>query len=756
MSAWKQKYKAFKQQWVSKPLFARFRKALPPLSDTEQQAIQAGTVSFEKTLFQGAPDWKALKALPEPLLTGEEEAFLAGPVENLCQMLDDWKITSELKDLPPEIWATIKREKIFGMIIPKEYGGLGFSALGHSSVITKIASRSGTTAVSCMVPNSLGPGELLMAYGTPEQKNHYLPRLAVGEEIPCFALTGPEAGSDASNIPDVGVVKKGQHNGKEVIGIELNFDKRYITLAPIATVMGLAFKLFDPDHLLGPNKDIGITLGLLPTNHPGIRLGTRHNALDLPFMNGPVRGNNVFIPLDWIIGGVEMAGQGWRMLMEALSAGRGISLPALSTATGQVCYRMTGAYSLVREQFNTPLCAFDGVQAGLARIGGQAYILESMRQFVAGLIMQGQHSSVVASIAKYHMTEMARQVMNDAMDIHGGKGIMLGPHNYLARMYQGVPVSITVEGANILTRCLMIFGQGAFRCHPFVQDEMKAAALHETDPDQALENFDLLIEKHRNYLLKNGLKATFYGLTVGYFSKTHKGFGFKGVQKKMNWLSATLSFTTELALGILGGKLKRKELLSARLGDCLSTLFMCSAVLKYHQAQNNDASEDATATWALCSLLHQAEEALHGFYRNADHWVFKVVKWLMFPLGRRCHRPADDSHQTIVDAMCSNNELRDRLTALCYIEDSPQDAKGVVEMAFQQRLKIGPLLQKIQVAVRAKNIPKKMSLLDQASLALQQDIIDEAAFQEIKSYRALYQNAIAVDEFPQMRNKDAQ
>lgn len=752
--ALREKIQLAKRQWISQPLFGWFRRALPPMSVTEKQAISAGDVDFEQSLFQGKPDWVGLFDAPAVTLTEAETAFLNGPVSHLCKMIDDWKIVELTKDLPPEVWHFIKKEKFFGLILPTEFGGLGFSALAHSAIITKIASRSITAAVTCMVPNSLGPGELLHQYGTAAQKSYYLPRLAEGLEIPCFALTGPEAGSDASSMPDTGVIQKGIFENKEIIGILLNFDKRYITLAPVATVMGLAFQLSDPDHLLGDKIHLGITVCLIPTHHPGISIGQRHNPLDLPFMNGPIRGKNVFIPLDWIIGGPEMVGQGWRMLMECLAAGRGISLPALSTATAQVAYRMTGAYATIRRQFNAPLSTFDGVRAALARIGGYTYLLEATRLFVAGVVSQGKHPAVATSIAKYHMTELARKVINDAMDVHGGKGIMLGPHNYLARAYQGVPISITVEGANIVTRCLMIFGQGAFRCHPFVQAEMKAAELADTDPEKALDDFNQAVSQHQRYFFKNLGKTCLYALSVGYLAKGNRHSRFSRHIQKINWLSAGLALTADVSFAVLGGGLKRKELLSARLGDILSALYMSAAVIKFAQESDPQGEEQHYGTWVLQTLGYEAQEAFYAFFENAPHMVFKFLKWIVFPYGRRFSLPKDKLNKKLVQQMITNNPLRDKLTTLCFIEDNPDDAKGLVEMAFQSRLKNEPIFEKIQAAVKAKILPKKGGLLMQAEFAVKQKLISEAEFDSLKTYQMLYERAIAVDEFNPVSHKD--
>jgi acyl-CoA dehydrogenase len=502
-----------RRRLISRPLFAIFRQLLPPMSQTEREALEAGSVWWEAELFGGAPRWHRLMAIPPPALSPEEQAFLDGPVEELCRMLDDWDITHTRKDLPPEVWRFIKEKGFWGLIIPKRYGGLEFSAQAHSAVVMKVASRSIVAGVTVMVPNSLGPAELLLHYGTEEQKNYYLPRLARGEEVPCFALTNPEAGSDASSIPDRGVVCRGSHGGREVLGIRLNWEKRYITLGPVATVLGLAFRLFDPDHLLGEKEDLGITLALIPTDTPGIEIGERHNPLDIPFQNGPNRGRDVFIPLEWVIGGREGIGHGWRMLMERLAVGRGISLPALSTATGKFASRATGAYARIRKQFKLPIGRFEAVQEALARIAGYTYLMDAARTLTARAVDLGERPAVVSAIVKYQLTEHMRRVVNDAMDIQGGSGICLGPRNFMGRVYQAVPISITVEGANLLTRALIIYGQGAVRCHPYLHEEIRACA--EPDPSRALDAFDRALIGHIGFVIRNAARALALGLTDG-------------------------------------------------------------------------------------------------------------------------------------------------------------------------------------------------------------------------------------------------
>ncbi|MGB5591567.1 MAG: acyl-CoA dehydrogenase, partial [Gammaproteobacteria bacterium] len=507
-------FKPLRRTLLSAPLLAWFRKVLPPMSDTEKEAIDAGTVWWDADLFGGRPEWQRLLDTPPPALSDEEKAFLAGPVEELCAVLDDWKINQELNDLPPEAWEIIRKHRFFGMIIPKSYGGLDFSARAQSEVVMKIASRGSAAAVTVMVPNSLGPGELLLHYGTDAQKSHYLPRLARGEEIPAFALTGPYAGSDAGSMPDMGVVCKEEFAGRETLGFRVNWDKRYITLGPVCTVLGLAFKACDPDGLLGGEKNLGITCALIPAGTPGVTIGQRHDPASA-FHNGPNSGKDVFVPMDWIIGGQDQVGKGWRMLMDCLSVGRAISLPALGTAAGKMTSRMTGAYARVRKQFRTPIGRFEGVEEALARIGGITYRMDAARRMTAGALDRGEKPSVLSAILKYQNTEGMRKVVNDAMDVHGGRGVCRGPHNYLASAYDTVPIAITVEGANILTRSMIIFGQGAIRCHPYVLREMQAAA----DPDTArgLRVFDQALFAHLGFSASNKIRALVLGLTGARF-----------------------------------------------------------------------------------------------------------------------------------------------------------------------------------------------------------------------------------------------
>src|SRR6266446_3915657 len=605
-----------RRKLVTDRVLALYRRILPDMSQTEKEAIDAGTVWWDGDLFSGRPDFDKLLAVPEPRLSAEEQAFLDGPVEELCAMCNDWEITHELQDLPAHVWQFIKERGFLGMIIPKKYGGLGFSALAHSAVVMKLSTRSSAAAISVMVPNSLGPAELLLHYGTDEQKNHYLPRLAKGLEVPCFALTNPEAGSDAASIPDSGVVCRGMWQGKEVLGMRVTWDKRYITLGPVATLLGLAFRLYDPEKLLSSKEDLGITCALVPTHTPGVNIGRRHLPLNGVFQNGPNSGKDVFMPIDWIIGGQDYAGKGWMMLMNCLAAGRSISLPASSVGGAQALARATGAYARVREQFRTPIGKLEGVEEALGRIAANAYLMEATRVMTAGCVDAGEKPSVLSAIAKYHMTERARLCVNDAMDIHGGKGICLGPNNWVGRGYQVLPVGITVEGANILTRTLIIFGQGAIRCHPYVLREMRAAK--EMQGAAASIEFDDALTSHIGHVLRNGVRTFVYGLTHAAFAPVPRSGAveIRHYYRHVSRLSAAFAFLADVAMLAMGGALKRREKISGRLGDVLSMMYLVSATLKHYEDMGRIKEDLPLLRWAVRDALHDAQQAIDQVLSN--------------------------------------------------------------------------------------------------------------------------------------------
>jgi acyl-CoA dehydrogenase len=732
---------------VMRPLFAMVRGKLPPLSRTEREALEAGTVWWDGELFGGDPDWKKLLAQPRATLTPEEQAFLDGPVEELCGMLDDWRIVEELHDLPPEVWQFLRTKGFLGMIIPKRYGGLGFSALAHSQVIIKIASRSVTAVVTVMVPNSLGPAELLNHYGTEEQKDYYLPRLARGLEIPCFGLTGPDNGSDAASMPDTGVVCKGTFEGREITGIRLNWDKRYITLGPVATLLGLSFKLVDPDHLLEQGGE-GITLALIPAGTPGITIGSRHNALGIPFMVGPNQGRDVFIPLDWIIGGAAQAGNGWKMLMESLAAGRSISLPALSTGGGKLVSQAAGAYARVRRQFKLPIGKFEGVEEALARIAGNTYLMDAARTLTCSAIDQGERPSVISAIVKYQCTERMRSVLNDGMDVVGGSGICIGPRNLFGRTYQALPISITVEGANILTRTLIIFGQGVIRCHPFVLNEMRAVA----NPDRAkgLAEFDQHMGGHLAFGLSTAARAFFHGLTGGRLVPAPGGPAHPYYQA-VSRFSAAFALTADLSLLTLGGGLKRKEKLSGRMADVLSHLYLVSAALKQFEDHGRPAAELPLLRWSCETSLLQVEEGLDGLFRNLpSRPVAWLLRCLVFPTGRHLAGPSDHlGHQTAA-LLLEPSAVRDRLTSGIFLPMDGREPLKRMEEALTKVIAAEPVEKKLWAGAAAKVI-RPGSDGQMLADGLNAGVITVEEGRLLRDALEARREAVKVDDFPQVR-----
>ncbi len=717
-----------------------FKSVLPPMSSTEREAIEAGDTWHEANLFQGNPKWKELLANPKPQLSDVETKYLNDQVNTLCSMLDDWQITHKDLNLPENVWDYLKKCGILALHIPKRYGGLEFSALASSTIVQKISTKSLTAAVTVMVPNSLGPAELLLNYGTEQQRNQYLPRLAQGLEIPCFGLTSPVAGSDAGSITDEGIVTKAEFNGqKNVLGLRLNWNKRYITLAPVATLIGLAVKVKDPDHLLGQTVDLGITVVLLPADLPGIEIGKRHYPLNQAFMNGPIRGKNVFVPLDFVIGGKERIGHGWQMLVECLAAGRGISLPALGTATGKHCFRVSGAYAKLRQQFNLSIGKFEGVAEALARIGGFTYMLEATRLLTVGAIDRKHKPSVITAICKYHMTEMGRQIVNDAMDIHGGRGIILGPRNYLARMYEGIPISITVEGANILTRCLMIFGQGAIRCHPYVYKEMEAAI--NTDKEEGLRQFDKYFVKHVIYTAKNKLKLIWHSLTCTVFCQAPSKTMYKKYYRRLSYFSIALSYCADLSMLILGGNLKRKENLSARLGDVLSFLYIGSAVLKYAHDNGEPSEARPYVEWSLDYCLYRIQHSLEYFLVNFPlQIVGRPLLWLILPPWRKFRLPKDNLGLKISNHMLHPSSLRDRLTEHSYPIEK-------LEQAWLKMVELDHLLTKINQAQKDGTIPKGLSATDKIIQAQHTKVITAEEASALHEFEAMRLDILQVDEF---------
>jgi len=738
--------KPLRMRLVTRPFMKKYRKLLPTMSSTEKEALDAGTVWWDGELFTGGPNWQKLMSAKVPTLSAEEQAFLDGPCEELCAMLDDWDITHRRADMPAAVWAFIKAKGFFAMIIPRRYGGLEFSAYAHSCVLIKIASRSTTASSTIAVPNSLGPAELLLHYGTEAQKNHYLPRLARGEDVPCFALTGPRAGSDAASIPDTGIICKGEWHGNETTGIRLNFSKRYITLAPIATVIGLAFRLYDPDHLMGEKSDLGITCALIPRETPGVTIGRRHFPLNIPFQNGPIQGHDVFVPLDAIIGGFATAGQGWRMLVEQLSVGRCISLPSSATGGAQAAVYASGAYARIRRQFSTPIGSFEGIEQVLARMAARTYIIDAARSVTAGAIDGGEKPSVPSAMLKYHATEIGRMIANDAMDVHGGKGICLGPKNYLGRGYQIVPVAITVEGANILTRNLIIFGQGAVRCHPFVLKEMNAAK--NPDREVGVREFDAAVIGHVGFAISNAVRSLVLGLTSARFTRVPDTGATRRYFQHVNRYSASFALATDVAMLALGGYLKKKETLSARLGDVLSSMYLASMVLKHHENQGRQPDDLPLIEWACRSLLYQAQEQLHLFLRNfPNRPLAAFMRLCIFPRGLAYSPPSDRLGHAIGELVMNPTATRERLSAHIYKTATEHNPLAKLQEALILSAAAEPLEKRIRVDGVKTGRVTALDLPGQIAQAAALGIISNAEAEVLLDYDAKVLSIINVDDF---------
>jgi acyl-CoA dehydrogenase len=736
---------------VSRPIFRTYKRILPQMSDTERVALEAGTVWWDGELFRGNPDWKQLLAYPVPKLSAEEQSFMDHEVEQACALVDDWQVTSELFDLPPEAWRYIKEKGFLGMIIPKKYGGLEFSAYAHSQIITKLSTRSSALSVSVMVPNSLGPAELLLHYGSEAQKSHYLPRLARGIEIPAFALTSPWAGSDAGSIPDVGIVCKGNWQGREVVGMRVTWDKRYITLGPVCTLLGLAFHLYDPEGLLGDRQHVGITCALVPRETPGVEIGRRHFPLNAMFMNGPTRGKDVFMPLDYVIGGPAMVGQGWRMLMECLAAGRSISLPSSNTGMAQLTARSVGAYARVRSQFRMAIGRFEGVEEPLTRIGAYTYMMDAVRKMTAGAIDLGEKPSVVSAIAKYHVTERARQVVNDGMDIVGGKGICLGPSNFLGRAYQQLPIGITVEGANILTRSMILFGQGAIRCHPYVLKEMKAA--FNADGEQGLRDFDQALFGHLLFTIRHGFGALGKGLTGSHFVAVPDQVApeTRRYYQQLTRFSSAFAFLADISMLVLGGELKRREKLSARLGDILSMLYLCSATLKRYESEGRQQADAPLMHWAIWDTMYQAQMAFDGVIANFPvRWIGRLLYRLVFPLGHPYDVPSDRIGHQVAKLLIEPSAARDRLTAETYLPKVDSEAVGALELAMVATIEAEPIEARIRAAEKSGALVDnpQANVRDLAHAAFAAGIVTPAEYAVLKRRNELRDIVIRVDDFP--------
>ncbi len=738
-------FKPLRLNLFSRTIYKVMKKLMPTISQTEQEALDAGDVWWEAELFSGKPDFSFLKDLPKPVLTNEEQAFIDGPIEEFCDMLDDWQITHEDYDLSPEAWQFAKDNGFFSLIIPKQYGGLDYSAYCHSQVVMKIGSRSGSAGVTVMVPNSLGPGKLLMTYGTEEQKNYYLPRLAKGIEIPCFGLTGPDAGSDAGAMPDTGVVCYGSYEGEEkVLGIRLNFAKRYITLAPVATILGIAFKLHDPDHLIGDIEDCGITLALIKRETEGVEIGKRHFPVNQSFMNGPIRGKDVFIPLTSIIGGVDYIGKGWAMLMECLGDGRAISLPALGTAAGKMGARYTGAYSRIRQQFHTPIGYFEGVEEALAEIAGQAYAMDAARSLVAVALDTGAVPSVISAIVKYQVMERMRIVINHAMDIHGGHGICMGPHNHIARTYQLIPVGITVEGANILTRTMIVFGQGAMRSHPYLLKEVKA--VHNEDQRQGVKDFDNALFAHMGFIISNVVRSFWFGISYAKLVTTPGDKNTQYYYQQLVKMSSAFAFISDICVGVLGGSLKRREKISGRLADALANMYIITSVLKHYENQGSHREDLPLLHWACQDALFNVQTALKGITKNLPVPILGAIcNFIIFPFTKPYQRPNDALGHKVARLTLNPSETLNRLSDGIYNSNDKDDATGRISHAFNLVLKTDELQHKLRDAYKNGRLTSRDR--DAYEEAKDKNIITDSEYALLIETDLAIQNAIKVDEF---------
>ena len=737
---------AIRRRVLTEPAFRAIKGMMPRVSATEQEALNAGTIGFDAELFAGQPDWEKLRAVPPLTLTDEEKAFLDGPTEELCRMSNDWVIRHDRKEIPEEIWDFVKKHGFLGMLISKAHGGLGFSPQAQSLVLGKISSRSPDVCTLVMVPNSLGPGELIEKYGTPEQKEHYLPRLAKGLEVPCFSLTGPTSGSDAATMRDVGYLVRGQHEGKEVVGIRLSWEKRYITLGPNATLVGLAFRLIDREHILGRGEDLGITVALVPADHPGVEIGRRHLPSGAAFPNGPNWGRDVFIPIDWVIGGEKMVGQGWRMLMECLAAGRSISLPSSSAAGAKSVLRNSTAYARIRKQFDLPIGKMEGLEEPLARMAENAYVTEAARAVTASMVSRGEKPSVISAIMKYQTTERLRRSINDAMDLHGGRGICDGPSNYLQAGYQAMPVAITVEGANILTRSLITFAQGALRSHPYLYKEIQAC--QDVDDERGLEAFETAFGGHLSFALSNVFGAFFHNVTFGAFGHVpQQAYGTAQWYRQLWRASRSFALVADLTVAVLGGGLKTRQKLTGRLADALSELYLLCCTLKRFEDDGKPASDRHLVALAAQNGLFRFQEALRG---AIDNFPVTPVRWLMrvccFPLGAH-DKPAPDwlGHK-VVEVLLAPGEARDRLTRFIFVSQDPDDPTGLLEVTFAKAVAAEAAEKKLDRAVRAGTV-RRVHGTDWIGDAAKLDVISDDEAQMLRELETLTARVIAVDHF---------
>ena len=715
--------------------------AVPQVSETERTAIAAGTVWHDGALFSGRPDLRALHNSPWPGLSPREQAFLDGPVQQVCAMTDDWQVHQQ-RDLPRATWDFLRRERFFGMIVPEEFGGLGFSALANSAVVARLSSRSLPLAITVMVPNSLGPAELLIHYGTPQQQQRWLPGLASGQEIPCFALTEPGAGSDAGAIRACGTVFRGR-DGR--LMLRLDWEKRYITLAAVATVLGIAFQLHDPDNLLGKGTEPGITCALVPANSPGVTLGRRHDPMGVPFYNCPTRGDGVVLPLEEaVIGGSEGCGRGWQMLMECLAAGRGISLPANSTGGAQLVARAVGAYAAVRQQFGLAIGRFEGIEEPLARIAGLTYLLEAVRMFTCGGLDGGARPAVVTAIAKYQSTELWRQVINDGMDVMGGAAISRGPRNLLANPYAGTPIGITVEGANILTRTLMIFGQGAIRCHPFAYREVDAIQRGD------VAAFDRAFWPHVAHVASNGIRALVLSLTRGLLAAAPCRGPLARHWRRVAWASASFAFWADVAMATMGGDLKRREKVTGRFADAFSWMYLASAVLRRHAAEGSPREDLPLVDWCMELASARMQQAFDGLFANLPVPGLSLLLRGPVALWSRCNPfgsgPSDRLGARVARVLLQPGPQRNRLTGILHLPRDPESALGRLELALEEVTAVEPLHRRIRDAIRSGRLPRARTetLVDEA---VRLAILTAAEGERLHAARRRCEEAIAVDSF---------
>ncbi|GAB5380370.1 MAG: acyl-CoA dehydrogenase [Aliiglaciecola sp.] len=721
----------------------KLKKVLPPISITEQEALDAGDVWIESSVYQGKPDMQALRDIPAAKLSADEQAFLDGPVSELLHMIDDFELQNGVH-IPDDILTFLKVNKFFSLIIPKKFGGLEFSPYANSTIVATIAAKSGAVAVTVMVPNSLGPGELLMHYGTEEQQNYWLPKLSIGQDIPCFALTSPEAGSDAGAIPDAAIVTKGMWEGEEVVGLSVSWDKRYITLAPIATVLGLAFKVFDPEQLLGDTLELGITCALIPKSHPGVELGNRHDPMGVRFYNGTTRGENVFIPMDFIIGGQKNIGRGWQMLVSCLGAGRGISLPAMGVASAQSAFKSTAEYSFVREQFGVPIGRFEGIQDNLADIAGKTFVLEAMRVLTTEGLGLGLKPSVVTAMAKYHMTELGRDVLNSAMDVQAGKAIQRGPQNTLANGYSALPIAITVEGANILTRSLMIFGQGAMRCHPYLKEMVELIHSEESSADA---EFNKVLGKTVKFSVANSFRSMLNSY-VPFARKAGSAMPeVKKYEKRLNALSAKMAPLADLSLLVLGGDLKKAELLSARLGDIMSYSYAAMAVIRfYEQKVENRAEALPYFEYAIQWCLQQGEKALVDFVNNFPNTATRgLMRLLTNTYTSSVPGISDDLIRELSEASMKQSSIKRQLSHL--VKVSPGDGNDINEQAFNAKHAVMPLLKKIQKTLRTNPVVPALDFENVVNKLVEQNLLTQEEKSLVLDYNEKRKLAVRVDEY---------